>query len=74
MNIQSSWIWSVVWSFVSAAIPVNIIASFRNEGISVIRHDDDERVGWKRRILFNATGHSARCLMGHDAVLAIPDI
>jgi hypothetical protein len=58
----------------AAAVPVNVGASFRNEGFSVIREDDDEWKGHRGRLLCDVTPHSARCLIECDVAFAVPDV
>jgi hypothetical protein len=65
VNIQTDHIVRVLESFMSAAVPHNIIKSFANGGISLILDGD-------RVIRCQITPHTTRCLLGSPFDLELP--
>jgi hypothetical protein len=67
LNVQSAHIGQVVCSFLSAASPMNVAASFRNGGISLIQ---DHR----GMPICRVTPETTRCLLDPDSLLVLPGI
>jgi hypothetical protein len=63
VNVQTDHIIRVVNGFMSAAVPKNIVASFRNAGISVKRDESNQ-------IWCHVTPETARCLFEPEPALA----
>jgi hypothetical protein len=57
VNLQSDHIIRILDGFMAAAVPRNVVASFRNAGISVMLDDD-------RVLRCKITPETARCLLG----------
>jgi hypothetical protein len=57
VNVQSDHIVRILDGFMAAAVPHNIVASFRNAGISLLLDDD-------RVLRCQVTPETARCLLG----------
>jgi hypothetical protein len=67
VNVQSKHISDVVNAFFAAAIPINIVKSFRRAGISLIV-DPDEHV------ICQITPETARCLIEPEALCQFPAV
>jgi hypothetical protein len=55
-NIQTIYIILILDRFMAAAVPYDVVAGFRNAGVSLIMEDDSI-------IRSNVASHAARCLL-----------